>query len=107
MNLIERLDNAETTAELAKRRTIEKAVQVNGRIDYAEIALYAAFSLSDEGRHNQAGVMRDIAAELNRLQAIEKAAVDLFQACSTLTIEDMEKIKKTILAMSEALKGGL
>ena len=41
------------------------------------------------------------AAELERLQ---QAAVDLFQACSKLTIDDMDKIEAELNAMSAALK---
>ena len=42
--------------------------------------------------------------ELERLQRIERAAVDLFQACSRLTIDDMDKLEAELNAMSAALK---
>jgi hypothetical protein len=42
--------------------------------------------------------------EIERLQKIEKAAEDLFQACANLCLPDMDKLEKEIKALSEALE---
>ena len=46
----------------------------------------------------------DSAAELERLQKIEAAAVNLFQACADLPVAEMDRMEAVINAMSEALK---
>jgi hypothetical protein len=50
-------------------------------------------SLQEEGK-----------SELERLQKIEAAASNLFQACADLPLPEMNRMEAVINAMSEALK---
>ncbi len=57
-------------------------------------------------REQAATELSDLRARLERAEAVAVAGEALYQACSNLCINDMDKLDKEIMAMHAALKGG-
>ena len=57
----------------------------------------------DQQEGNSTKLADEAAVELARLQGIEQALTDLFQACSRLPVEEMDKMETEIKQASAAL----